>query len=96
MPRWAVYDNATGRMVSESALQPTNLPAGLATKQIPDSDAGVMWDEATRSMVTRPPKVIVDRLSKLQADPRFTSFNTTQRQRILDLLNEFFGDVRTA
>lgn len=98
MSRWAIYETATGRLVTDTTVEPTGLRAGLASRSVPDSDEGLMWDTATRNYVARPPKVLVntprDLIWVVQQDPRFLALNSQQQSRVLALVTDVFGNVR--
>ena len=98
MARWAIFETATGRLVTDTAVQPNGLRAGLSSVSVPDSDEGLMWDAATRTYIARPPKVLVntprDLLWVVQQDPRFLALNSQQQSRVLALVTDVFGNVR--
>ena len=66
MSYFLLYDTATGRLVSQGTVVASPLPDGLTAVDVGTRPSdGQMWDSATRTMVARPAKVLVDRLQDL-------------------------------
>lgn len=100
MPWYAVYETTTGKLVSLGTVLAQTLPANLTAKDLglnkpPDLQ---MWDEATRSFVPRPAKVLVDRVAGLIADPVLAStwarLTPSQRSILQTRLGEVLGTYR--
>lgn len=96
----AVYDDATGRLVSLTTALPAALPAGLASAPLgaaPPADDR-MWDAATRAYVARPPKVYLDRLDDLAQHPDFPAFwaslSATQKATLRRVVIWLLGRAR--
>lgn len=73
----ALFDSATGRLISLGDTIPI-VPPGTASTNVGAVDlSAVMWDAPTRAFVARPAKVRVDRveewLSAILADATFAS-----------------------
>lgn len=98
----ALYQDATGRLLSVGTVVADQLPAGtvavvLAEKPRRDQ----MWDSATRSFVPRPAKVLVDRLVDLRTRARYADFrdvyqrlSAADRTKVRDALALFLGRAR--
>lgn len=83
MTWYVMYEDKDGRLETESdtEIKPQEGKTVLEFETRPNVDVrGVMWDEATRSFIPRPQKILVDRLDDLQANPDF--------QQIRDVLDE--------
>jgi hypothetical protein len=99
LPWHAVIDDATGRLVSLGQVVADPLPAGLVAQDLPGRPAdSQMWDEATRSFVPRPPKVLVDRIQDLADDPAlvavWTRLTAVQRTALRNRLVQLLGPHR--
>lgn len=95
----ALYDVATGRLISVGDVVADALPDGLAALPLAGSPADSdMWDAATRSFVARPAKVLVDRLQDLLSDADFAaawaSLSAAQRTRLRTALIRLLGRQR--
>lgn len=96
------YETATGRLISIGDDDPL-LPNGVNVVDVPNYDVNVhMWDQATRSVISRPPKVLRDRLVDILTDPRFTddfitmwnALNATRRTQLRNGLIRLLGSQR--
>lgn len=89
MPWSYLHDLTTGRLLSESdatVVPKVGQAVHVRTNRAAEAE---MWDEATRTFVARPPKVLADRLDDLQTWPEF--------QRVWAVLNAARRtDLRTA
>lgn len=99
----AIYDTATGQLISIGSVWPDPLPPGLSFAEYVDQPdlSVVVWDEAARDFIPRPAKVLIDRLEDLLADPRFADFqnlwqslNASRRQQVRDALILLLGRRR--
>ena len=60
-PLFAVYDTATGALVSTGSVVANPLPAGLAVLDISAVDmAASVWDDATRTMIPTPTRTVTE------------------------------------
>lgn len=94
----AIFDQASGRLISVGDVV-GSLPSGVSTLTLagPPDLATQMWDETSRSFVSRPAKVFVDRIQDLADDPvlstvwsRLTAAQrTTLRNRLVTLLGKY-------
>ena len=104
MSWFAIYEIATGRLVSVATVVAQELRPGLAVRGLgvtrpPDDE---MWDEATKRFVPRPVKVLVDRFDEdLLTNVEFRQFqnvynglNPGQRKQVRDDLIIWLGDTR--
>ena len=100
MAYWAVYETATGRLVSQGTRLADPLPAGLTAVDLGTRPAdSLMWDSAQRIMVARPAKVLVDRLQDLlDFYPDFAavwnSLSAARKTQIRTALIAFLGRQR--
>ncbi|MCC6192057.1 MAG: hypothetical protein IT318_23760 [Anaerolineales bacterium] len=100
----ALYETATGRLVSVGSVVAEPLPAGLAALALagPPNVDGEMWDAGTRAFVARPAKVLIDRLDDLITDSRYSAdlialwnaLNATNRNRLRTGLIRLLGSQR--
>lgn len=97
----AYYLAATGELQSEgSGGFPDTLPPGWTFKEYPDRPDihSLMWDNAARDFIARPPKVLVDRLDDLLTVPEFltvwNSLNATRKTQIRTALIRLLGNHR--
>ena len=98
MAWYYLYDAATGRLISECTEEPgARAGVAVATRGSRCAD-GEMWDEATRSFVARPAKVLVDRIVDLENDPALSAvwsrLTVTQRQTLKTRLGRLLGRHR--
>ena len=92
MPVFAVYEQATGRLVSTGDTVADPLPAGLAVKQIakqPDQDD--RWDEATLGLVAVQHR---DRIADLLADAGIAGMSAANKRTVQDAVTRIFGQFR--
>jgi hypothetical protein len=75
MAWFAVVERATGRLESVGTVLAEQLPPHLEAIELPSAPGDNMWDEASRTFVPRPPKVIIDLLES----PLFTTLTPPQR-----------------
>ena len=100
MPYFAVFETATGRLVSLGSVLANPLDASLSAVDLGSKPAdSLMWSDASRTFVARPAKVLVDRLQDLlDYYPDFlTVWNslTTQRKNLIrTALIQFLGSKR--
>lgn len=97
---YAIYETATGRLVSLGNVLGDHLPDNLTVIDIgtaPDLRL-VVWDEGTRTFIQRPAKVLVDRLDDLRAQPGMTAFwnslTGAQKTVLANALITVFGKLR--
>ena len=99
MSYFAIHEIATGRLKSMGSVIADPLPAGLTAVDIvnPPLDSE-MWDEATKTFIARPPKVLADRLEDLKARPAFRTFwqslNQQQKDTLITALKWLLGRAR--
>lgn len=69
MPYYAIYETATGRLVSLGNMIADPLPQDLTAVDIGTAVdlRGQMWDAASKAFVARPAPVLIDRLDDLRA-----------------------------
>lgn len=67
----AVFDRATGQLVSTSAVAPTTLPDHLDFVDVTPMPERPVWDAAARTFVTAEPSLRT-RLTRLEMRRRFT------------------------
>lgn len=87
MTWYAVYETATGRLKSLGTVLANPMPVEFTVQVLaaePASDQ--MWDEATRTFVPRPAKIILDLVDKIMADADLSTLNATARTRIRTVL----------
>ena len=70
---YAVYEAATGRLVSEGTVVANPLPPGLVLKIVPKPDDSAMWNQSSLDFVPRPAIVMVDRVVDFSEDPTIKS-----------------------
>lgn len=89
MPFYAVYETATGRLVSVGdVLPPEGVRGDYTALELPSRpDLGnIMWDASLKNFVPRPATVLKDRWEDLQTLARYEDFrnvvaNLPQAQR---------------
>lgn len=95
---YAVVDSTTGRLesVGQSKASDERLATrGLETIELAgEPNRNEMWDEATRAFVPRPPKIRIDRVDELLADPSFARLTPRQERDIRARLESFLGPFR--
>lgn len=97
---WHIYiDAASGQLLSMADTgEPA--PAGVVRLDVAGDprDPALMYDQTTRTMVARPPKVLGDRWADLQADPTFGpifgSLNATRKAQLQAVLIRVLGSRR--
>ena len=99
MDWFAVAEEETGRLVSVATVVASPLPPGLIALPLPTRPPDdEMWDAGSQSFVPRPPKVLVDRLDDLKADPRFAAMlnalNAADQAGVLGAIGELLGTER--
>lgn len=100
MACFALYETATGRLHGLGHIVADPLPDGFSVMLVGDDppDASVMWDEATRSFIPRPPKVVIDRLQDFLARPGvqaiWDSLTDNQRTAVRTALIRILGSRR--
>ena len=78
MTWFALADTNTGALVSITDVVAEPLPPSLTAYPLANEPnlRAVMWDASTRTFVSRPAKVIIDRLQDLLTDPAYADFQT--------------------
>ena len=67
--------------MSVGTVMPDHLPRGLTDVVLAEKPRrDQMWDEASRAFVSRPAKVLVDRLVDLRTRARFADFRDVYRR----------------
>ena len=100
MPYYAIYETATGRLVSLGDVLAQPLPQNLTAVDIGTAVdlRAQMWDEGTRTFIARPAKVLVDRLDDLRAQPGMAAFwnslTGAQKTVLANALIKVFGKLR--
>jgi len=96
---YAVVEKSTGRAISFGTKIASILPAeweAIPISNQPGSEQ--VWDEATRSLIPRPPKVLIDRVDDVLAKPTVQTFisglNSGQRNLFRAILIELLGNRR--
>ena len=97
-----LYDDTTGRLLTESSVLIASPPGGtLVLSRLTRAEPNEMWDETTRLFVPRPPKVLIDRLQDLLTDTQFVGFKTVwesltpaRKTAIRDALIAWLGRAR--
>lgn len=71
MAWYYLYDNLTGKLISETDVQPDAKLTFLtfATRKT----SAEMWDEVQKTFIARPTPVPVDNLATLHTDPNYIS-----------------------
>src|SRR6476659_9721483 len=54
----AIYELATGKLVSSGTIVADPLPDGLAAKELPGDPAGQVWDEVALEFKTSPKQTV--------------------------------------
>lgn len=76
MPEYAIYNTSTGFLISTAtgrSVDDFSLRDGLSIVEVANSDRqSVMWDNATRTFIPRPAKVVIDRLDDIQSSGDYT------------------------
>jgi len=90
MPYFMLYETTTGRPISLSSVEVAILRPGTTSLDIGTKpDGSVMWDEVSKTMIPRPPKVFVDRMTDLRSRPNFMAiFNSLTARQQNDLTND--------
>jgi len=74
MAWFALYNTASGQILSVGTVIADPLPAGVTLLQLAGQPSdNEMWDQVNKTFVVRPAKVLVDRLDDLLADTDFAS-----------------------
>lgn len=99
MPWFLVYETATGRLVSQGTVLADPLPRGLTSVDVGTKpDDSLMWDASARVFVSRPAKILVDRVDDIVNDPTITPalgrLNAQQLQAVRDVLARVLGTRR--
>ena len=99
MAYYMLYETATGKPKSLSSVEANPVPAGHTSVDIGTKpDKTVMWDEATKAFIPRPPKVLKDRLQDLIGKPRFKTFwqslSAAQKSELRDGVIWLLGKAR--
>ena len=98
---YAVYESATGRLLSVTTLL-GDLPVGVTTLNLAGEPAdNQMWDSTTRTFIPRPAKVLVDRLQDILSNPAYADFataynvlNAANKTRLRNMLIKLLGRQR--
>lgn len=94
MSWFLVYETATGRLVSQGTVLADPLPRGLTSVDVGTKpDDSLMWDEASRSMVPRPTRQLVDRVDDVVADVRIADALKKFSPAELDAFKEVVGEA---
>lgn len=93
--RWYYpFDPVTGRLVSEADTDPRlnkDFPKELSVFVSPVRiDRENMWDEASMSVVSRPPPTVKDPLAGLKTDPDYQAVIAKLQPADVDQLNTAF------
>ena len=84
---YAVYETATGRLASIGSVLANPLPTGMTALPLAaEPTSADMWDEATRTFIPRPPKVMRDLVDTILADPDLPALNPVNRDRLRNVL----------
>jgi len=69
----AIYVAATGRLVSVGEIVVSPLPGALTDLVLAGEPnlSNQVWDTTTKTFITRPGKVLIDRLDDLQSNPNY-------------------------
>jgi len=59
---YIIYQVADGRAISETSVEPTDLPPRFAYNTYAQRDDSKMWDAATRDLIDRPEDIPIDRV----------------------------------
>lgn len=100
MPWYYLYDNVTGRLLSESSREPEQLRPGAAVLERENRRTqSEIWDESVHSFVAAPPALaLVDRLTDLQVDPDYAriwaSLSDRDQQSLESLFDKMLGGYR--
>ncbi len=99
MTYFAVYETSTGILRSLGTVLADPMPRQFTVVDIGTSPADdTMWDEATRTFIPRPPKVLVDRILDLRTRPKFlaiwNSLTARQQNDLRDDLIWLLGNAR--
>ena len=99
MAYYMTYETATGRPLSLSSVAPNPVKPGHSVVDIGTKpDKTVMWDEATKAFIPRPPKVLKDRLQDLIDRPKVKTFwqslNAQQKTTLRDGVIWLLGGKR--
>lgn len=90
----ALYESASGRLISLGTVVVSPLPAGVATLALPGPPdfSTTEWNAASRTFVARPARVVQDRIAAFMADPDITALTSQQRTRVQAAAARIFGD----
>lgn len=111
MPWYALYDKLNGRLHSLGTVLAEKIPDDLEIKELSgwgttgeqalDEPPNIMWDEATRDFITRPPKVLIDRLEDIITHSDYADFkevwdllNVARKQKVKAALIRLLGRAR--
>lgn len=100
MEQWyAIYRTATGRLesfgtvVADDSYLASNGLTKMALASAPDQQYQ-MWDEALRTFVPRPPKIVRDLVEELLADAEFPNVNAAVKDKVRQVAQKIFADFR--
>jgi hypothetical protein len=100
---YAVYDVASGRLVSQGSVAPDNdLPEGQRTKVFEVAPTqNTQWEDGSLTFTARPAKVLVDRLGDLLTGSAYADFQEayalllpSHQQKVQDALVRLLGKER--
>lgn len=91
MAWFAVIDNLSGQLLSLTTIVADPLPAGLVALNLADQPdlATQMWDEATRSFVARPAKVLRDIVDLILADSDLPALTVANKLKVRTVLERW-------
>lgn len=99
----AYYETATGKLISVGSVWPEVSPPGISfiESDVPIDMSTKMWDESSRSFVSRPAKVLIDRWNDLLTNPFYSDFqavynslNASRKALIRNELVKWAGKAR--
>lgn len=99
---YAIYDTTSGFLYSVGTVITDPLPPGTAALELPgEPTPAVMWDEATRNFILRPPKILIDRLQDIIAHADYADFKAVwdkltpvQKEKVRNALIKLLGRAR--
>ncbi|HAM40493.1 MAG TPA: hypothetical protein DCP69_03950 [Candidatus Omnitrophica bacterium] len=99
MEQWyAIYEIDSGRLRSwgsviadDSILSAAGLAKLLIPGPPPDDQ---MWDEATRTFVPRPPRIVRDLVEEFVNDTEFPNVNAAAKDKVRQIARRVFADFR--
>lgn len=99
MPWYYLHEATTGRLVSVTSVAPSVLPDGITSVELSLGPSNTqMWDESSRTFISRPLEVLVDRIQDLANDSVlaavWTRLTVAQRQVLRDRLALLLGPYR--